>query len=293
MIIGKGKLRANQPGYKRSLDKNGKTIWVPDGNYTDDDVGISVNTLRSDFVGEDYFSTKKMEELFNDAQDCFKDLDDEYCTIKHDGDIYSIEDFSSLYAESVAYDNDSPDEYNFLVVLNVSNPDNTVNKANIRSFRNYDFPEGTDIDDNKMTITIPFDSVEDFKNKKDDLEKVFADCKSINEDIPIINNDDYQIEVDNQIREYIDYNWFNDLRSYKDEKLEEYLNSLGLEEGSREYEDAWSTKYDEFEEKYDIDKLKEDVLNNPSKYASDYDYSGFNIEDIDSRIAFDKFFFIK
>lgn len=64
-----GKLRANQPGYKKSQDKNGRTIWVPseENKSSSSDLG----DMKSDFQQEESLLTPQEQKTI----DCLYDFE--------------------------------------------------------------------------------------------------------------------------------------------------------------------------------------------------------------------------
>ena len=71
-----GKLRKNQPGYKQSKDKNGRTIWVPDGSSAASAQAENLSDSKGDFNNDDQHALRR--DIENNLSDTLFDINDQY-----------------------------------------------------------------------------------------------------------------------------------------------------------------------------------------------------------------------
>ena len=284
MGIQKGTQKKNNPDYEEKKNTNGKTYYkkkeqVSPATHLDN------STISSFDDFDDRINDTDPDEIYDSVQEDIEDLlgdhidkGKDYFSVDFDGERSSLSDFSASYADEVAY-NDDRNVYDmpFTVTIDYGSTDETINNANSKSMeKSLDLPEGSTIIHSRTEINIPCKNIDDLKNNMDSVKEAMDLAVMVKEDYPVVNDSDYQEAVDDYNAQYIADNWYYDVESFKTDTLDEYREDLedeGVEEG--EIERLSTQKEEELDNKLAIEKIQQEVINNP------YQYGEGNIDDID------------
>ena len=140
-----GKLRKNQPGYKKSKDKNGRTIWVPDGSQRSSQTAhlSDAKRISSELSGEDNVSRQHNDNYTRTGRLKLSVIDeiDDLCRLHNDAWVYKKEEETKelgvLYKKKIAslIDNDmnwTRNAYVCGVVMDVAGTENAYRESEFR-----------------------------------------------------------------------------------------------------------------------------------------------------------------
>lgn len=209
-----GKLRANQQGYKRSQDKNGKTIWVPEDNQKTNN-NVTSNDMKSDFNNEEIVLSEEARQLHNfvnhaihitkSKPDIYRD---DYESLKNDyQDKYdSMLRIHQSEREALEHmftgdpdDYDKYDHYGEPYYSSWEKEEIQESKEYKKAFEELDKKQDKDKEkfkeDNKDFILIREEQEKDFKQFRENIEGLYSDDLFYDKDFLKAATDLY-VEVD-------------------------------------------------------------------------------------------------